>query len=234
MSELSWMIILAAGLFGLLAFGVWLYDRQGQRVVEHVVDNLVSAETREMIQALEVDVGDHEHHLNTYWEESLRVRQAGQYDRAVVMLNEGIQLIQDAEPSHTQRLREIALLARTIKFIVPLPPVGPYVFRSWRLRGMAGLAMAFNTVLLTGAERTRLRLWMLLKALRLCLHWLVRAGLDLQRHAPDSGSAEAAWRHVHDLIHDLVASDREAVRTAVQILLALDASRTLRQARAET
>jgi len=236
MNDVVQFVLLAAASLAAMFVVVRLRDRHKQQQIEKVFARFVTPAAQATIEELEVDVGDHEHLLTTYWDDALRVRQDGDYDRAVLVLNEGIKLIQDAEPAHVAQLRDIALLARTIAFIVPLAPVRPFVFRSWRLRGLAGVAAALHVVLLTGSERIRLRLWMLLRAFQLTLRWLVRAGLDLQRHAPRSASetesAQAAWARVKDLIQDLIKSDGEAVRTAKQIILALDARDTLARERA--
>ena len=56
--------------------------------------------------------------------------------------------------------------------VVELSPIRPWVWCAWTLRGLSRVASVLHFLLVLGRERTRLRVWVISRSFRLCLHWL--------------------------------------------------------------
>lgn len=94
-------------------------------------------------------------------------------------------------------------------------PTPARAWRGWGPRGLAAAAAAFGVVLVAGAERVRLRLWLLGAALQLGVRALRRGAADVD--------ARGCWAGVEVAVHDLRLVGAEAGATYARVVRALDA-----------
>lgn len=134
---------------------------------------------------------------------------------SVRQLRAAVRLVRLHAPALREGLSALATLSRTVAAVVDLPPVSPAAWNAWRLRGLAGLGALLHQVLVAGAERMRLRLWILGEATRLSLRWL---RLGAARARRDAG----AWHDVSRAAEDLDAAAVELEATYERLVRSLD------------
>ena len=231
MSEAAVILFLAA----LLLVATWflltrLHESTDQDESEALLDRLAQPAVQATLQALAADVAAHEHDPEAYVAEALLSRQPGTYQQAAGLLEEGVRLIRQAVPGHAMQLQDVALLTRTVAFIVPLSPLGPFLFRSWRMSGPAGFGLALRTFLSTRWERSRLRCLMARQAVRVALTSVQSTPREHRGRTGDlpRAAAHATWQRVKGLIEELQSGEGRTLDITRQLVLVLDASRRQR------
>lgn len=121
--------------------------------------------------------------------------------------------------------RAMTNLTRTVTAVVDLPPVRFAPWRAWRLRGVAGVGVLLHQVLVTAAERARLRLWVLSTAFRYALRTVRLSAIHLERDP-------RRWSGVVDAAADLATAADEAEVTCKRLVGSLDVVGALTEARA--
>ncbi len=132
--------------------------------------------------------------------------------RDEVRLRRAVSVIEGFAPGLEEGLMAVRNMSLAVDVLVPLPPVQPFLWRAWQLRGLSGVTLAAHVVLVAAGERLRLRVWLLGRALGFCLGLLRR-----------SSAGRAEWKKVEIAFHDLTAVGDEAEVTYDRVVRALDA-----------
>lgn len=208
----------AAALLALLAVDVRRKDRRQQQDLERNMAGILSASGRGTLDQIGMLVAENKHVLGRYHERSREFRSSGSMAEAVEWMRYGCDAIEQLAPDFLTAVTSLRRLARGVSAIVALPPLKPYAFRAWELRGLAVLGSVCHALLLTGKERIRLRLGILAHAFGMALRWLRRSTDRVSAH-PERA---AEWQRIDALVHDLAITGDAAVLTAERIVQALD------------
>ncbi len=201
-------------------------DRRRQEALDQSFDGVLTTRGRSTLDEISMIVSDNNFVIERYHARTREYRDAGSYAEAVVSLQHGCEAIEKLAPDLYGALRTLNGLARSLSVIVALPPLRPYAFRAWELRGVVGLSGVLHNLLISGRERIMLRMRVLIYAMRLSVRWFRRSTDRLVVNP----SAQAEWRRIDDLVADLATAGVESEKTAVQIVRALDAVEILRGA----
>jgi len=147
-------------------------------------------------------------------------RAAGTPDEALRLLDVGLKVLEGSSAQWTAFLRGMGLLSRLAAAIAPVEPLAPSAFRGRQLWGLAAFGRLAHHLLVTTAERFRLRVYVLRRgfgvATRMLLHTTqrIRAGGD-----------EAEWARLETVRADLRTLPAESLRTFHWFLVSLAAQR---------
>jgi len=201
-------ILAALTLLFMLAVGSAL-DRVRQRTLERQFDRVLSGDATDALEYLTLHVQSH--NLGLY------VARLATDAEDIAKLRRAVGVVEDFAPGMWEGLRAIWSLARSIDAIVALPPVRPSVWQAWVLRGYSGAAAVIHCMLVTGAERTRLRLWVIARAFR----------FGLRRLRGQASEEAPEWGRVRATLDDLETVGRETTLTAERVIRSLDVAGAL-------
>lgn len=200
------------------------HDRRGQAHLAATFDDVLTQRGQATLDEIAMIVSDNNFVLERYHARTREYRDAGAFKDATASLQHGCEAIERLAPDLIGALRTLNGLARSLSVIVALPPLRPYAFRAWELRGLAGLAGVLHNLLITGREKIMLRMRVLIYAMQLSVRWFRRSTNRLLANP----EAAAEWKRIDDLVADLATAGTESEATAMQIVRALDAVETLR------
>jgi hypothetical protein len=227
--ELILPVVAAIALLFALVLDVRRRDRRHQQDLERNMVGILTASGKATLDEIGMLVAENKHVLGRYHERSRGFREAGSLPDAVEWMRYGCEAIEQLAPDFVTALKTLRRLARGVSVIVDLPPLGPYTFRAWELRGLAGLGGVLHRLLVTGQERLRLRLMILAHAFRMSVRWL-RHSADRVSERPER---RAEWQRIDALVHDIIAAGDETALAAQRVVQALDAARIKERAERE-
>lgn len=200
------MILLAFALLALLLVMTRADDTRRARALEGLWNSVLSDSGRETLDYFLRAIEEHRFGV-------------GLLDRAAVerderRLRHAVAVVEGFAPGIVEGLSAMRDMSYIIGALAPLPAIRPLAWAAWRLRGLGGLALFAHVLLVTAAERVRLRIWLLGRALGLCLRSL-RRGIVAQ--------PAARWATVRTALKDLAVVGDEAEVTYRHVVRALDA-----------
>jgi hypothetical protein len=198
------LVPLAVALLILLLLVARANDRVRSRALEEAWNRVLSPAGDETLEYLVLAVKEHRVGIDVL-DRAARARDEARLRRAV-------SVVEGFAPGIEEGLSAVRNMSRVVSALVPLPPVGPLLWRAWRLRGLSGAALIVHWVLVAAIERVRLRAWLLGKALGFCLRSLRR-----------STRGRTEWKGVEVALHDLTVVSDEAELTYGRVVRALDA-----------
>jgi hypothetical protein len=200
-------------------------DARRQRELGQEMDGLVTERGRATLDEIALFIDQNKHVLGRYHTRSREFREAGAYEDAVKWMGWGCEAIEKLAPDLVSALTTMRKLARTVSVIVSLPPLRPYAFRAWQTRGLIGLGAVLHHLLITGQERIRLRLRLLIRVFGMTLRWLRRSTDRVTARPQDA----AEWQRIDDLVSDVATANDEAQLTVQRVVQALDAGEFKKQ-----
>ncbi len=198
------LVPLAFALLVLLLLVARVSDRVRSRALEETWSRVLSPAGHEALDYMVLAVREHRVGVDVL-SRAARARDETRLRRAVFV-------VEGFAPGLEEGLSAVHSMARAVSAIVPLPPVGPLLWRAWRLRSLSSGALVVHVILVAAAERVRLRVWLLGRALGYCLRSLRRSS---------AGCTE--WKRVEVALHDLSVVGDQAELTYERIVRALDA-----------
>lgn len=201
------LLLFALVSLGLLLVMARLADDRRTRALERQVSDLLSPEARWTLGRLQLVLSDHQMGVEL-GDQALRAR-----DRRV--LRAAVLAVEAHAPSVRAGLEALATISRTVAVLAGPRPTPVQAWRGWGPRGLAIAAAALGAVLVSGAERVRLRLWLLGAALQLGVRALQRAAGDVE--------VRGCWAGVEAAVRDLRLVGDEAGATYARVVRALDA-----------
>jgi hypothetical protein len=199
---------LAAFLLALLLAVARARNRERARRLASTWAQLLSPSGAEVLDYLVLAIEEHRI--------GLEVLSRAMIARDSARLRTAVEVVEGFAPGLEEGLTAVRRMARVVSVLVPLPAIGPALWRARGLRGAAAAAVLVHAVLVGAAERARLRAWLLARALRFCVASLHRSSSRL-----DAGQGE--WPSVEIALQDLAAVGDETEVTYRRIVRALDA-----------
>ncbi len=198
------LVPLAIALLVLLVLAGRARDRVRSRDLEETWNRVLSPAGHAALDHMVLAVREHRVGVEVL------SRAARGHDEA--RLRRAVSVVEGFAPGLEEGLSAVRNMSLAVGALVPLPPVEPFLWRAWRLRGLSGAAFAAHVVLVAAAERLRLRVWLLGRALGFCVGLLRRSS---------AGCAE--WTRVEVALHDLAVVGDQAEMTYDRVVRALDA-----------
>lgn len=147
-------------------------------------------------------------------------RAAGSSKEAVRLLEVGFRVVERTSPDMITLLRGIAVVSRMAAAISPLPPLRPGDFRLRHVSGLALLGAFGHRLLVSTAERMRLRAYVLRRGFGVVTRFLLRT---TERIRASSIAGESEWDRIDAARADLKTLSAESLHTFHALLRSLAA-----------
>jgi hypothetical protein len=223
-----WMISLAAvsTLVILVVLG-----RRNERAVRKDWSVMLTPRGEQLYRSIEDQVrGEHEL-ADLAIGEAVTVRQLGSAEEAIRLLEVGYKVLERFTPSMLQLLGAMATFSRMVSAVAPTPPLRPRAFRMTELASLALLNQSLHQLLVSTAERFRLRLYILGHSFGLLSRALYRSLRRLLLREPQEARQ---WAQVEAIRHDLgtlTGDSLDSLRALVSSFTAQERERILAQLR---
>jgi hypothetical protein len=190
--------------------------RRRERVLSRDWELILTPRGEHAFRKLEDDVRAELELAELTYTEAEEARQRGDLDGALRLVDEGCQLIEEYAPRMVRALAAMAVLSRMAAAVAPVRPLRPRDFRLAQLVHLAQVSRFFHYLLVSTAERFRLRVYVLQRGFRtvaaLALRW---------RETP----AVPRWDGVDAANHDVGTLSNESLLTFRTLLVSLGAER---------
>jgi hypothetical protein len=219
-----WMIGLAAAstLVVLVVLG-----RRNERAVKHDWDLVLSPRGERLYRSIEDQVrGEHEL-AELAMGEAVTLRQLGSTEEAIRLLEVGYQVLERFTPGMLQLLSAMASFSRMVSAVAPSRPLRPRDFHMTELASLALLNRWLHQLLVSTAERFRLRLYILGHSFGLVSRALYRT---LRRLLLRESQESRQWAQVEAIRHDLgtlTGESLDSLRVLLSSFTAQDRERIL-------
>lgn len=213
------MILLLVMTLGTLAVlvAVGLHDQEALR---RDWEMILAPWGEEAYQELEARADGEARMADYAYGRALRAREAGATREAVRLLDVGLRVLEHSSSDWIVTLRGMGVLSRMAGAIAAVEPLRPGDFRAASLWGLAAVDRVAHPLLVTTAERFRLRAYVLRRGFGVAMRAALRSAARLRAGAPD-----AEWDRLARLRADLRTLPAESLRTFRWLLVSLSAER---------
>jgi hypothetical protein len=163
--------------------------------------------------------GDLELAVLTY-SEAFAIREHGSYAEAIRLLSTGHSHVERCASSLLRLLAGMATFSQQAETMAPIPPLEPGAFRLLPLTTLAALGRVLDHVLVSAAERFRLRVYLLGHGYGFAARSLLR---DSERMIRRGRWSAAEWDRIESIHSDFAALTREMLGTLRALLTSLSA-----------
>ena len=160
--------------------------------------------------------------MNATYDEAVAVRELGSMDDAIELLDAGFRIIEHFAPSLLKLLAAMATFSRMVSAMAPVAPLRPHRFQVGGLRGLAYLNQVLHHFLVTTAERFRLRVYILGRAVGLAVRYMVRSTQRISEHGRD---ADREWEQIAALREDFSTLTAESLESLKALLVSMATER---------
>ena len=206
--------LLLAGSFLLVGLLLFLDGRRREEAVARDWELILTPRGKRLLGEMEASVRTDLELADITCAQAEEARAAGRLDDALRLLDEGCTLIEEFSPRMVHALGAMAVLSRMAAAIAPVRPLRPEGFKLAQLAQLAHVSRFFHHLLVSTAERFRLRVFLLQRGFRTVALLAVR----WRRPAPE-------WNSVSAVRHDTGTLTDEALLTFRILLVSLDAER---------
>jgi hypothetical protein len=215
-----WLVVLAVSI---LLVGVLLIldGRRQEKELLRDWELVLTPRGSEMLQRMAVSSSAQLDLLDMTQEQAREARDSGRDDDAVRMLAAGCRLIEAYCPNMLHALAAMALLSRMVTAMAPVRSLRPPSFRVRDLRHLALLDQFLRHLLVSTAERFRLRLFILSRGFGLLSRFFLRSVARVRARQ----SPEPAWKDLEATSADLRSLNGEALDAFKVLLVSMDAVR---------
>lgn len=147
-------------------------------------------------------------------------REAGSTEEAIRLLEVGLRVVERTSPDMLTLLRGMAVVSRMVAAVSPIPPLRPLDFRLPQLSGLALLGAVAHRLLVSTAERFRLRAYVLRGGFGVARRFLLSSTERIRARRPD---ADPAWDRISAARADLRTLSTESLQTFHALLRSLAA-----------
>jgi hypothetical protein len=208
-----WIIL---GAWCLIGAAILVIDgRRRERTLSREWELILTPRGEHAFRKLEEDVQAELELATITYHEAEEARLRGDTELAKRMVDEGCQLIEEFAPRMVRALAAMAVLSRMAAAVAPVRPLRPRDFRLAQLVHLAQVSRFFHYLLVTTAERFRLRVYVLQRGFRtvaaLALRWR-----ETSHHR---------WDGVDAANHDVGTLSNESLLTFRTLLVSLAAER---------
>lgn len=153
------------------------------------------------------------------WEHASKAHRRGAGDDARRILEVVRDVVERFAPSVLKLLSAMAAFSRMVSAMAPVRPLRPRAFRIGTIAGLAWLDRFLRHLLVTGAERFRLHVYVIGRSIGVASRFLLEATRRIIRSEPD---AERSWKNVDDAMADLRLLTDETLESLRVLLTSLD------------
>lgn len=164
----------------------------------------------EVYQQLEERVEGESKMAEYAYRRAFTAKAAGSTDEAVRLLDVGLRVVERTSPDMITLLRGMAVVSRMAAAISPLPPLQPRDFRLWHVSGLALLGAFGHRLLVSTAERLRLRAYVLRRGFGVVTRFLFRT---TERIRARPVARESEWERIAAARADLKTLSTESLHT---------------------
>jgi hypothetical protein len=214
-----WLIGLSAA--GGIAVLV-LLGRRNERAVRRDWELLLTPKGESLYRTIEGQVHTEMALADITYDEAFAVKELGSVDEAIRLLDVGSQVIERFAPSLLRLLATMAAFSRMVSAMAPVRPLRPRDFRLAQLASLAYLNRVLHQLLVSGAERFRLKLYIVGRCVGMATRFLLRSTRRIAEREPD---AEREWDQIQAIRHDFQALTEESLESLRTLLVSLAAER---------
>jgi hypothetical protein len=156
------------------------------------------------------------------YQRAARARHENSIEEALRFLDIGCRLVEDFAPSMIRSLAAMAVLSRMVSAMVPMRSLRPKAFQVRQLVNLAYLNGFIHNLLVTAAERFRLRVYILSRGFSVATRLLFRSERLVAEH-PQAAVAE--WDQIEALQRDIHTLSDESIESFRMLLASLNAER---------
>lgn len=149
-------------------------------------------------------------------------RAAGSTEEALRFLDVGLRVAERTAPDMVTLLRAMALVSRMAAAVAPVEPLEPRAFRLGALSKLALLGGLLHSLLVSTAERFRLRAYVLRRGFGMATRFLLRG---TERVRATRAGSDPEWERIADARADLSTLSTESLQTFHVLLLSFGAER---------
>jgi len=210
-----WFLIPVVATLALLMVLLVIDGRRRERVIEREWELVLTPRGQRRLERFAAGVHDELALADLTYERAAEARGQGDLFAAYRLVDSGCDLIAAFAPRMVHALAAWVVLSRMAAAVAPVRPLRPRDFRLAQLVQLAYLSRFLHHLVLTTAERFRLRVYLLQRGFRtvgaLALRW--------------RGSPAPPWDDLAAAHHDVTTLSEESLETLRVLLISLDAER---------
>lgn len=211
-----WMI--GASLASTLAVLV-LLGRRNERAVRRDWALLLSPRGERLYRRVEDKVQTDLALADSLYDEAFNVRELGSVDEAIRLLDVGARIIENFAPSMLRLLAAMATFSRMVSAMAPVRPLRPKDFRLAEIVSLAYLNRLLHQLLVSSAERFRLRVYILGRCFGVATRYLLGATGRIARRQDES---EREWQQIQAIRNDFQSLTDESLESLRVLIDSLD------------
>lgn len=151
---------------------------------------------------------------------AFKAHAAGSTEEAIRLLDVGLRVVERTSPDMITLLRGMAVVSRMATAVSQVSPLHPWAFQLPQLSGMALLSALGHNLLVSTAERFRLRAYVLRRGFRVVTRFLLST---TERIRATREHADPAWERIAAARADLRTLSTESLQSFHALLRSLAA-----------
>ncbi|HLA77698.1 MAG TPA: hypothetical protein VJU18_08985 [Vicinamibacteria bacterium] len=213
------MWVIAAGLLGGLLL-LALCGLHNQAQILHDWEMVLSPWGADAYREVEERVEGESKMAEYAYRKAFTARAAGSTEEAIRLLEVGLKVVERTSPDMLTLLRGMAVVSRMVAAVSPIAPLRPQDFRLPQLSGLAFLSAFVHRLLVSTAERFRLRAYVLRSGFGVARRFLMSNTERIRTRQP---GADPAWERIVAAREDLRTLSTESLQTFHALLRSLAA-----------
>lgn len=174
----------------------------------------------DVCEELEERLGGESRMVEHAYQRAFSAKAAGSTAEAIRLLDVGLRVVERTSPSMITLLRGMAVVSRMAAAVAPVSPLGPGMFRVRRLASLATLAHVLHHLLVSTAERFRLRAYVLRRGFGVVTRFMFRT---TERIRASRVSTDPDWNRIASARADLRTLSSESLQTFRALVTSLTA-----------
>lgn len=201
---------------------VWLDGRRRDRALMRDWEMLLTPKAEESLTGLQKRVEFDLGLADVLYTQAESARESGDHTQALRLLDAGCRLIEAYCPNAMRSLAAMGVLSRMVVAIAPVRPLRPRDFQVGELSRLAYVGRFVHHLLVTTAERFRLRVQVLSRGFAVIMRLVFRS----RQQASSAGAATPQdWDQIQALRHDVRVLTDESLESFRVLLVSLTGAR---------
>jgi hypothetical protein len=201
---------------------VWLDGRRRERAVMRDWEMLLTPRAEQSLTGLQKRVEFDLGLADVLYTQAESARESGDHAEALRLLDAGCRMIEVYCPDAMRSLAAMGVLSRMVVAIAPVRPLRPHDFHVRELTRLAYLNRFLHHLLVTTAERFRLRIQVLSRGFAVVMRLIFRS----RRQTTAAGVATPEdWDQIQALRHDVRVLTDESLESFRVLLVSMTGAR---------
>ncbi|HEX6738928.1 MAG TPA: hypothetical protein VF310_11680 [Vicinamibacteria bacterium] len=203
---------------------LWLDGRRREKALMRDWEMLLTPKAQQRLNGLQRQVEFDLGLADLLYTQAEDARASGDHAAALRLLDAGCRLIEAYCPSAMRSLAAMNVLSRMVVAIAPVRPLRPRDYQVGELNRLAYLGRFLHHLLVTTAERFRLRVQVLSRGFAVVMRLLLRS----RSHATANGAAtDRDWAELQALRHDVRVLTNESLESFRVLLISMTGARRI-------